>query len=333
LAPILAIGCGGDGGSGRDTDNDRSRPSVTYVSPVNNKDEVSPNTRVAVTFSEAMNKTSLSSAISLREVGTNTGVALRELDFDTVNNIATVTPEQPLAGQKRYRVRVSVAATDLAGNPILAAYESHFATAAVADPSAPTVTSFAPRDGETGVGANSAVAFAFSEPMYAASLQAAFTLSDGASPAIMGSVKYIGQTGVFEPAAPLLPSAAYTVSLTSEAESLTGKALAPKVWRFVTGPGPDTTRPKVLSVVPGRDASGVSRTTVVSATFDSPIYPFLFGTVDGFAVPVLIDYSTYTVTLAPTVPLPAGTPFTTTITASDLADNANSYSWNFVTSQ
>jgi hypothetical protein len=304
---------------------------VTYLSPVNNSDDVSPDTAVAVTFSEPMRPSSLTTAIALHDVDDDAPVALREVEFDSVNNIATVTPQQALSKQRRYQVRISVAAADLAGNSIATAYESRFATAAVTDASAPTVTSFAPRDGESGVGTNSAVAFAFSEPMDATSLGMAFTLAAGASPPIEGSVKYIGQTGVFRPASPLLPSTAYTVSLTAAAKALTGKVLAPKSWRFVTGSGPDTTPPKVLSVVPAQDARNVAPSTVISATYDSPIYPFVFGAIDGFATPVLIDYSTYTVTLTPTVPLPAGTPFSTTITASDLAENPAAYSWNFVT--
>jgi hypothetical protein len=69
----------------------------------------------------------------------------------------------------------------------------------------------------------------------------------------------------------------------------------------------------------------------MSSTFDSAIYPFVFGIVDGVAAPVFIDYSTNTVTLALTNPLPSDTPFTTTISASDLARNPTVYRWDFTT--
>ena len=331
LAAAWVAGCGGGSSSGDSNNTDQSRPSITYVTPSNNESDVAPNTNLAVTFNEPMSQPSLVTAITLVDTAGNVDVKLREVEFDASSNIATVSPEQSLLTQTPYRLRISTAAKDLAGNSIVVAYESTFVTAAVASGKQPTVLSFAPREGELDVGTNSAVAFAFSEPMEATSLERAFILSDGTSPPIIGTMNYIGQVGVFKPATPLLAATSYSATLTSDAKALTGYALVSKTWRFSTGAGPDLTAPKVISVVPARNAVNVSPSTVISATFDSAIYPFVFGLIDGFATPVLIDYTTNTVTLTPTVPLPSSTPFTTTITASDLAGNATTYSWNFTT--
>lgn len=331
LASALLAGCGGGGADGDAVNTDRSRPSITYATPSNNEQGVPTNGKVTVTFSEAMSPSSLKAAVALSDTSSNDDVALQEIKFDTVNNIATVTPEQPLQGQRTYKLRVSTAATDLAGNALATRYESSFSTAATASTSAPTVSSWAPRDGETGVGTNSAVAMSFSTPMDAASVEAALVLSDGVAATVPGSMKYIGQAAAFTPAAPLAASTTYTVTMTAVAQDLAGNALTPKSWVFTTGSGPDTITPKVVSVIPAPNASDVAPNTVMSSTFDSAIYPFVFGIVDGVAAPVFIDYSTNTVTLALTNPLPSDTPFTTTISASDLARNPTVYRWDFTT--
>lgn len=323
------IGCGGGGADGSDAD--RSRPTITYVTPSNAEQGVATNAKVTVTFSEAMSQSSLKAAIALSDASSNVDVALQQVEFDAANNIATVTPVGPLEGQRTFKLRVSTAATDLAGNALAASYASSFYTSSITDASAPTVTSWAPRDGETGVGTNSAIAMSFSEPMEAASVETALVLSNGADAAVPGSMKYIGQAAAFKPAEPLIASTTYTVTMTSVAKDLAGNPLTSKAWVFTTGSGPDAILPKVESVVPAPDSKNVPPNTVMASTFDSAIYPFVFGIVDGVAAPVFIDYSTNTVTLALTVPLPADTPFTTTITASDLAGNPTAYSWNFTT--
>lgn len=327
LTSALLIGCGGDGA----VETGMSRPTITYVTPSNAAIGVATNAKVTVTFSERMDLSSLNKAIALSDTTSNLDVALQDVAFDDVNNIATVTPAAPLQGEQGYKLRVSTAATDLAGNKLAASYASTFSTSSVVDTDAPTVTSWAPLDGETGVGTNSAVAMSFSEPMDAAPVEAAMVLSDGAGAPVPGSMKYIGQAAAFKPAAPLLASKTYTVTMTSVAKDLAGNLLTAKSWIFATGSGLDTILSKIDSVVPVQNSKDVPPSTPLASTFDSAIYPFVFGIVDGVTAPVFIDYSTNTVTLALTVPLPSDTPFTTTITASDLAGNPTAYSWNFTT--
>jgi hypothetical protein len=55
----------------------------------------------------------------------------------------------------------------------------------------------------------------------------------------------------------------------------------------------------VLAVTPPPEATAVPRNASLSATFDEPIYPFVYGKIDGEVVAVAIDYNTQTVTLQP----------------------------------
>ena len=65
----------------------------------------------------------------------------------------------------------------------------------------------------------------------------------------------------------------------------------------------DTTPPVVLGVSPAPGATDVAHDEPMSVTFDEPIYPFLYGSIDGVLVEVAIDYTTLTARMRPTAPL------------------------------
>jgi hypothetical protein len=68
-------------------------------------------------------------------------------------------------------------------------------------------------------------------------------------------------------------------------------------------------------------------------TFDEPIYPFVYGTIDGVATEVSIDHATLTVSVISTVPLRSAASHSASVTARDLAGNVApvAYRWGFVT--
>ncbi len=101
---------------------------------------------------------------------------------------------------------------------------------------APTVTSAFPSDTSTGVALNVRVAATFSAAMDPATLNATtFTVKQGTT-AVAGAVAYVGSTATFVPAANLTASTSYTVTLSTGAKDLAGKALAAAyTWSFVTG--------------------------------------------------------------------------------------------------
>ena len=110
--------------------------------------------------------------------------------------------------------------------------------------------------------------------------------------------------------------------------------------KFSTAPA-DTTPPVVTVHTPAADATGVSTTAILTASFNEPIQDgtasFVLRGSDGGAVPatVFYDWATMTVTLAPTAPLVNGTTYTATLSgAKDVAGNSmvGSISWTFTTS-
>ena len=115
-----------------------------------------------------------------------------------------------------------------------------------------------------------------------------------------------------------------------------------------TGAVPDTTRPLVVSTIPGNGATGVFTNTRITATFNEAMDPATIGnttftvvntTLGGTAVAGNVTYAVAarTAIFTPTTPatLPADTLFTATITtgARDLAGNAlaANFIWTFTT--
>lgn len=331
---IVLAACGGDGGDDASSGPgaDTVAPSVIYVAPSNNAGDVGTNSRLTVTFSEPMSEASLGSAIGLVDAQTGERVALQSVAYDATGRIATVTPQAPLAGDHDYRVTVSDAATDTSGNR-LTSYVWTFHTAGSADTTAPAVDSHSPANGASNVTLNAQIAMSFSEPMDVASLDRAFELKSGTT-VVPGRLSYIGQAAAFTPDAPLAPQTDYVATLKRSATDLAGNGLvADRAWSFRTGTATDTTRPSVVAVSPAPDATGVAHGAVMSATFDEPIYPFVYGKLDGAVVEVSIDYRTNTVTLTPTAPLGARSAYSASVQVMDLSRNvmAAPYRWTFLT--
>jgi hypothetical protein len=332
LAAMFALAaCGGGGG---DTSvADTVAPAVTYVTPSNSAGNVGTNSRLTVTFSEPMSEASLAAAIGLADVQTGAPVALGGVAYDAANRIATVTPQQPLEANREFRATVSAAARDSSGNAMASDYAWSFGTAAGADTTPPAVSSHSPADGAAGVALNARVAMSFSEPMDAASVEGAFVLTRGTT-VVLGRLAYIGQAAAFTPDAPLAPLATYVATLRRAATDLAGNGLtADHVWSFTTAAADDTTPPSVVAVTPTPNATGVPRNALLSVTFDEPIYPFVYGRLDGVVVEVSIDYRTYTVSVLPTAPLRSGGGYLASVSVMDLARNAMAapYQWSFVT--
>ncbi|MDZ4201634.1 MAG: Ig-like domain-containing protein, partial [Gallionella sp.] len=76
----------------------------------------------------------------------------------------SINPTLNLLGDTQYVVNLSAGnVKDLAGNALVTAASLNFRTAVVADTTPPTVASFSPADGATGIGINSSMNLTFSE--------------------------------------------------------------------------------------------------------------------------------------------------------------------------
>ncbi|MBT1076902.1 Ig-like domain-containing protein [Geobacter grbiciae] len=328
----LVVGCGSGGGGGGVTTIDLIRPEISQTLPANGDTNVGTTSPIIITFSEPMNQDSVKAAFSLA-----TGSTTIPCTFSYNGTTATFTPPA-LNGNTPYTATIAATAKDMAGNSLGSDHAWTFTTGIGPDTTPPTVQSVAPTG--SGVGINSTIAITFSEPMNTDSVKAAFSLTPTADPTkkISGTFSFIGDTAVFTPDTLLDYSTSYTVTIATTATDLVGNnmtALPP--WNFTTRPPPakDTEAPIMSpgSEFPLDGSTDVPRNTPISVSFNEPIAPFYYGSINGYPTKVDIDYTTNTVTMKPTTLLTANTTYTVSIRVTDLAGNsmATTSQWQFTT--
>lgn len=316
---------------------DTTPPTVTAVSPPNGATNVAVGTAVNITFSEAMDATTITTAnITLKNSSTLAPVA-GSVSYNATTHVATFTPTVALALGTGYTVTVTTGVKDVAGNALASPFTSTFTTIAAPDTTAPTVTTTTPADGATGVAISTPITATFSEAMDPTTITTATfsvkTTTGGTN--VPGSVSYNPSTFVatFTPSSPLANNTGYTVTITTGAKDVAGNALAAnKVVAFTTIP--DTTSPTVLSTSPTDGTTAVPVTATVKVTFSEAMDSStvtasgtftLKETVTSAAVAGTVTYDalTHVATFTPTSSLTASKQYTATVTtaAKDTAGN------------
>ncbi len=206
-------------------------PTVTLADPLNNATGVKVNKAVSLTFSEAMDASTINTTTFTLKQGT-TAVAGTVVYSGT---IATFTPSNSLAANMIYTATITIGAKDIAGNAIASAYITTFTTGAIPDIIPPTVTISDPLNNATGVVRSKVIALTFSEAMDALTINTTtFTLKQGTT-AVSGIVAYSGTTATFTPSNALESNLVYTATITTGAKDVAGNALAANTeWNFTT---------------------------------------------------------------------------------------------------
>jgi Ice-binding-like/Bacterial Ig-like domain len=214
---------------------DITAPTVLSVDPLNSATGVALNKHVALTFSEAMNPSTINATTFTLKQGT--AAIWGTVTYSGV--VATFTPVNSLGYSTVYTVVITTGAKDLAGNALVSNNTFTFTTVASTDVTPPTVLSTNPLDNATAVVLNHVVSVNFSEAMDPSTLTAStFTLKQGTT-SVSGSVAYVGTIATFTTTNVLLASTVYTATVTTGAKDLAGNALVSStVWSFTTGSDP-----------------------------------------------------------------------------------------------
>jgi len=293
---------------------DTTPPTVSTTSPANNATGITLNTSVSATFSEAMTNSTLNTASFTLEVYRGASVTGT---VQVSGNTATFTPTASLAGNTRYRARITTAAMDAAGNALAARYTWYFTTGAAPDTTPPTVISTSPTIGGTGVAHNSSLSATFSEAMNNATLNTAnFTLrrATPGNPLVGGTVNVSGNTATFTPTASLAANQQYIATITTAVTDAAGNALtANYTWNFTTAlAAPSGTAVLTWDPVTSANLSG---------------YRVYYGTTSGAYIQVrgaglnVGNALTYTIT-----GLTSGTRYYFAVTAIDTSNNESAFS-------
>ena len=328
---------------------DATPPTVTAISPANLATNVATNAAIQVTFSEAMDASTIIPAnFTLKNTGTSANVTVT-VAYNAATQVATITPTGSLSNLTNYTLTVGTGVKDAAGNPMVAPVVSTFTTAPVPDVIRPTIVGRFPAPGATLVAADTAVRVTFSEPidqttMTSTNFKLAPTSTPGSPVAATLTYESATNTVKIKPTTNLGSNVQYTVTVTTGVKDLAGNTLlAQDTWTFTTVT--DATAPTVLSTTPANNATGIATNSTINVVFSEDMdattitgTTFTVKTTVG-ATPVAgsVSYNvaTRTAIFNPTGNLTANTAYTVTITsgAKDLAGNglAGNFSFEFTT--
>jgi len=317
-------------------------PTVIATTPSAGASDVSPDTHLSATFSEAMDPSTITVDTFLLLQG-STPIS-GSVTFDLASNRATFVPDTELELGLVYTATISSDAEDSGGTALAKDHVWTFTTSVGVDLVPPTVISSLPANDATGVPFDAAVSATFSEAMNPATIVAAiFTLKRGTTN-VPGAVDLdaLTNTATFTPAAPLLANTVYTATVSTGAKDLAGNPLATSYsWSFTTAT--NAAPPTVIATSPVDSATNVPVNFKLTATFSKAMDPLTIsgttftlrqGATNVVGV-VILDVLTNTAAFTPAAPLLASTVYTATIStgAKDLGGTAlaANYSWSFTT--
>jgi len=219
IAVLLLAGCGGSGPA------PDPAPTLDASAPTDGATGVAVGTDIVLTFSEAMNRASVESALSISPAVTCA------FSWSPNDRVLTCDPNADLAAGTSYTVTVGTGAEDAGGTALSAAATVEFETASAAGPN---VVATDPDDGDADVALNQNVRVTFSEAMDEASTEAALSLTPGATCDVTWNAA--STELACDPQADLQADTTYTLTVTGSAENQGGVALGtPFTSTFTTG--------------------------------------------------------------------------------------------------
>jgi len=325
-------------------------PAVAAVTPATGATGVAIGSTLTVTFSEAMNASTISGS-TIQLTGPSGVTVPATVTYNSATFTATLTPSANLANSTTYTAVVlggASGAKDTAGDPLAANYSWTFTTASPA--TGPTVTAVSPANGSTGVATGGNVTVTFSEAINAATISSSTIKLDGPSGvAISATITYNSSTNTvtLTPASALSNSTTYTgvvVGGSGGVKDATGNPLAANyTWSFTT-----STPPTVTVATPANASTGIAVGSSVTVTFSEAMNAATIGSStiqlkgpSGAAVAASVSYNstTFTATLTPTSSLANSATYSAVVTggATGVKDPAGdplaaNYSWSFTTS-
>jgi|GEM_PF-1797011 len=235
----------GDGTGDGETPGDTTPPTVMSTQPGNGDTGVAPNSIITVTFSEAMDESTITvqSFSVTAEPDPNAAALTAEAVAGSVsysNLMATFTPEDDLVFGSLFTVRLSTGVTDLAGNGLAADYVFSFTTGEEPDTTGPEIVSRDPGVDDTGVDLDVQVTVEFSEPVNASSVSGDTIVLQTSGYELPSEVALSpsGLTATLVPESGFMILADYEVTVSGDVEDLAGNKLGDDVaWGFQTRDG------------------------------------------------------------------------------------------------
>ncbi len=249
---------------------DTTPPTLTLVTPANGATNVGINVPVVLTFSEALDPSTVSgNTFAIIVNGGEVGMNIYRSSDGTV---VTLDPYNPLPFGAVVTVVVTHDVKDLSGNA-LADFASQYTIASALDTSQPAVVGVRPSNGAQGVAPNSSVVLFFSEPIKPSTASSGiFVASNGllANGSLAASAQ--NQVEEFTPATPFSGNALGEVFVTSGLTDVAGNGTQSFHSSYRVAVDPTTQPPSIVDFRPPC-CGGVPVNNVFTALFSEALDP------------------------------------------------------------
>jgi len=226
-------------------------PTLSSVYPLNESTDVATNGAVLVTFSEAMDPSTLTpDSFIITDSSENKIVGT----LKTIGASTTFQPLNALPFDTTFTATITNAAADLAGNALKEAYSWTFTTASSIDTTPPAIISTFPAGSTSNAFANRGVIVKFSELIAADSItSSSFYLTSGSN-VVSSTITYSGDTIKLNPNSDLDFATTYVATLANSIRDLSGNKLETDfIWTFKTTSKQDIDKPEVLNIIPSEN--------------------------------------------------------------------------------
>ncbi|MCJ7498656.1 Ig-like domain-containing protein [bacterium] len=293
VALFTVLACGGGGG---DKPQD---PTVTSTTPTDGATDIMLNTDITITFSEAMNRTSVMDSLL---ISPDPGSVASTWSGSTL----TINPDSTLADSTTYTVTVGASVQDAEGSSMGSPYSFDFTTDEI-----PIVASTVPVDNATEISIGINVTINFSKAMSTSNVEANVTVSPDPGTELFNWL--VGDTQmVLSYAAALQEDQVYTVTVGANSQDAEGTAMG-TLYSFdfttediptVTGKTPADTATDVLldTNITITFSEAMNKVSVMDSLTISPSLSSFASTWSGSTLTInpdsaLADSTTYTVTV------------------------------------
>ncbi|WP_310615364.1 ice-binding family protein [Limnohabitans sp.] len=237
----LLVACGGGGGQDPilGTPNSDITPRVISTTPVKQSPivtGVATDARLTAKFNAAMAPSSLNTTSFTVACPANTPVT-STVTYDAANKMAILRHAAPFPANTTCEAKVSTAATNTAGAPLVADYLWSFTTQSNSDATVPTILSFSPTSTATHVCLTKSVSVTFSKPMKASTItSASFFVGTLATPSLPGTITYDARnnTATFTANSSFIDGTVHTINVTAGAKDMAETPAVPATSLFTT---------------------------------------------------------------------------------------------------
>lgn len=245
-----------------------STPPTVSIAPADMALNVPGNQNVVFTFSEAMNETSLMTAVTVTSGGS---AVPGTFTWDGMTRSYTFVPTGAYPAGGTVVATVATTATDVSGIALAAEVSSTFSIS-----TAPALSSTSPMANDMNVQLDDDVTLVFTVPMDTSTLIGAnVRIEDDMMNVVAATYTTTANSVRVSPTMNLVESTQYTIVVTTGVRSATQLAFAAEHRQTFTTVG---VPPTVVAVTPADDSVGAALNTTVRVTFSEDMNTSLFAT-------------------------------------------------------